>query len=301
MVTAFSQNASAQFKEEAFTQQYNDDADTTSAASDTLFSFREFFGGAFHKRDARIGVMFGGSTVFIGAQQMYNRQYWKIPISYAGIGAGVGMGLHYRNKWKADETNTEYKKMSNWYFAGAGFVYWATLMDGVFNYKRSIPNQAGKATIYSILLPGLGQIYNGEAWKIPIYYGLMLGSVHFYLTNNKNYARYKWIHNQATTEDSGYDGPINASTALYYRDVFRRYRDYSIVCIIGSYLLQVIDANVFSYMHDFELSDDIAMEVTPTVISGDLQYAFNPYDPSPSLHYSGAGNNGLGLKIGISF
>ncbi len=296
-------SASAQFKEDAFTQQYNDDADTVGRDStDVMFTFGEYFGGIRHKRDERIGVLFAGSTVFLGGMQAYNRDYWKLPFTYGAIGAGITGGILYRKKWH-DDGGDKYKRLSNWFFAGAGLAYWATLMDGIRCYKPDIPHQAGKATLYSMLLPGLGQAYNGEYWKIPIYYGLMIGSVHFYLLNNKNYHRYKRIYKQAGNPDSGYDGPVSAETALYYRDAYRRYRDYSIVAIAGSYLLQVIDANVFSYMTDFELTDDLAMRVSPAVITDEPVYAYNPYQPSsaPSLHYSSAAPTGFGLRVGLTF
>lgn len=302
---AVSYDARAQFKEEAFTQSYNEPNDTTARDStDTMFSFKEYFGGMRHKQEARIGVMFAGSTLFVGGQQIYNKQYWKLPVIYGGIGAGIGLGIMYRNKWK-NEGDRDFQHIGNWLIAGAGLLYWGSLMDGVVNYKKDVKHQAGKATLYSILLPGLGQAYNGEYWKIPIYYGCMIGAFHFLRTNSKSYKRYKWIHNQATAPEGGYDGPISAETALYYRDVYRRYRDYSIVALAAFYLLQVIDANVFSYMQDFELTDDLAMSVSPTVISDDpVYYASDTYGNSlkrtgPRL--TSPGGNALGLRIGFTF
>ena len=44
--------------------------------------------------------MFAGSTVFIGSEQIYNKQYWKLPIIYGGIGTTLGLGIHYNSKYK---------------------------------------------------------------------------------------------------------------------------------------------------------------------------------------------------------
>ncbi|MBQ5980161.1 MAG: hypothetical protein IJL58_09105 [Bacteroidales bacterium] len=307
LATAFSFGANAQFKEEAFSQSYNNPADTLASRDsvDQMWTFKEFFHGvAKHDSTLKIGSMFAGSTVFIGAEQFYNKQYWKIPVIYAGIGTGIGMGIKYNKQYKASkraydaayETDPETtltidqdaRRMSNYMFAAAGLIYWGGLMDGVVNYKRDVKNQAGKATIYSILLPGLGQAYNGEFWKIPIYWGAMIGSYHYWSTNNTNYKRYKRIHNEATAEDSTYEGLIPAERALYYRNAFRRFRDYSMVALVGSYLLQVIDANVFSYMQDFEVNDDLSMRVGPAVIPQNNEYAL-------------LGNSALGLKVGFTF
>lgn len=307
LVTAFSFGANAQFKEEAFSQSYNNPADTLASRDsvDQMWTFKEFFHGvAKHDSTLKIGSMFAGSTVFIGAEQFYNKQYWKIPVIYAGIGTGIGMGIKYNKQYKASKRaydaayeadpettltiDQDARRMSNYMFAAAGLIYWGGLMDGVVNYKHDVKNQAGKATIYSILLPGLGQAYNGEFWKIPIYWGAMIGSYHYWSTNNTNYKRYKRIHNEATAEDSTYEGLIPAERALYYRNAFRRFRDYSMVALVGSYLLQVIDANVFSYMQDFEVNDDLSMRVGPAVIPQNNEYAL-------------LGNSALGLKVGFTF
>ena len=84
---------------------------------------------------------------------------------------------------------------------------------------------------------------------------------------------------------------------MYYRNAFRRFRDYSMVALVGSYFLQVIDANVFSYMQDFEVNDDLSLKVSPTVISTYNEYALAPSRPSAGM----LGNNALGLKIGLTF
>ena len=303
LLTACPSVCRAQFKQEAFKQSYTDPSDTTATDStQVMFSFKEYFGGLKHTRDARIGVVVGGSSVFIGGAQIYNRQYWTLPVIYGAIGAGVGGGLVYRRKWQ-QEGSEDFRRMSNWFFAGAGLAYWGALMDGTVNYRKDIPVQAGKATLYSLLLPGLGQAYNGEYWKIPIYYGCLLGSVHFYSVNRKNYLRYKWIYDQATNPDIQYDGPVQESTAKYYRDVYRRYRDYSVLAIAGFYLLQVIDANIFSYMRDFDLSDDIELSLSPAVITDTPAYSYDQYALSTGCRtgYPGTNSQGFGLRLGLTF
>ena len=255
-----------QFKRDAFTQNYADTTQKTPADTSQLFNFKEFFGAMAHKRTASLKTLTMGSTVFIGGNQIYHKQYWKLPIIYGGIGAGIGSGLYVQNQYNASGDD-KFKTWSTLSYVGAGLVWWGSLMDGAVNFERGkYPNPA-KSTVYSILLPGLGQIYNGEAWKLPLYYGLMAGSVHFLVDNDVQYRRWKWIHNMATTEDDTVERPPQSGeTAKYYRDVYRRYRDYSILAVVVSYLLQVIDANVFAYMQDFEVTDEIAFRMEPSLI-----------------------------------
>lgn len=318
----FSLRCEAQFKEKAFSQTYNDTTKTASADStDKFFSFKDWAGGLAHKNTIKIGTMFAGSMFAPGTAQIYNKDYWKLPVIYSGIGALAGTGGYYLHKYNktrklydgflkdksAFETqypNMEYpftapaldyrsKKTGTWLMVGAGVMYWASLLDGVICYESDEKPLPGRATLYSALVPGLGQIYNGELYKVPIYWTGLLASVHFLSTNNTNYVRFKRIHNEAA---AGLDTQgISEETAKWYRDVYRRYRDYSIVATVLVYFLQVIDANVFAYMHDFEVNDDISMNMEPTVIAPDNAYALH----SPMQY--GTGQTAVGMKIGFRF
>lgn len=322
-LSGFAIESSAQFKEQAFTQNYNEQTDS-SAVADTaakLFSFKDWAGGMSHKHTIKIGTMFAGSVIMPGTAQYYNKDYWKMPIFYAGMGAFAGTGGYYMHKYvktkkaneafnlekdafdqkyggieypfEAPQLDLDSKRKGTWLLVGAGLFYWGSLLDGVICYESESEPNPGRATIYSALLPGLGQIYNGELFKVPIYWGCLLGSVHFLMTNNTNYKRFKRIHNEASMENS--QSPISAETALWYRDVYRRYRDYSIVATALFYFLQVLDANVFAYMHDFEVNDDISLKVEPAMIPPDNAYAIHT-TPGRS-----SGQSAFGLKLGFTF
>lgn len=284
LAAAFCIDASAQFKEEAFTQQYNDDSSAASDSTDVLFSFKEYFGGLRHQNEIRIGTMTAGSALIIGGSQIYNRQTWKLPIVYGTIGGSLGAGIFLNAKGN--------KEAAKYCFIGAGVAYWATLMDGVINFRPNDYPHPGTATLYSLLLPGLGQIYNHEYWKLPVYLGAIGFAVHYYSDCQTNYLRFRNIYRQASDPEVEYTGPISADQALYYRNVYRRYRDYSILAIAVLYLLQVIDANVFSYMHNFEVDDDIALKVAPALIMPENQFAsVNPVSQQAAF----------GLRLGINF
>lgn len=282
--TLHAQYRDDQFKRDAFTQNYADTTERTAADTSQLFSFKEYFGGLAHRRGASLKTLEMGSTIFIGGGQIYNRQYWKLPIVYGGIGAGVYGGIHF-NQLYHSSGDTKYRTYRDFSYAGAALVWWGSLLDTAVNYEKGVYPNPAKATLYSILLPGLGQIYNGEFWKVPLYWTLMAGGIHFWMDNNRQYHRWKWIHNMATTDDDTVERPPQTGeTAKYYRDAYRRMRDYSIVATMGFYLLQVIDANVFAYMQDFEVTDDISMHIQPSVFSTD--YAFQP---------------AVGLNVGFRF
>lgn len=249
----------------------NVNQDTEYVPSDTLqgFSIKRMVRGFARKDTLTPGYLALGTAILPSAGQFYNKQYWKIPVTYAGIGAGITGGVLLNKKYK-ETGESKYKTASTLSYIGAGVVYWGQLLDGIVNlevdYRKPVP---AKSALYSALLPGMGQAYNGDWWKIPIWYGGFAACGYFYHINDMGYKRFKYIYDMDMNKEvTGYTGGITASQAEWYKKTYRRYRDYSILAFILVYALNIIDASVFASMHDFDVSDNIAsLQVSPAVIT----------------------------------
>ncbi len=271
----------------------NNSADTTAVAVDSLagFSIKRLVRGYFGKDSLTPGYMFAGAVIVPGASQMYNRDWWKVPVLYGAIGGSVYSGITFGKKFQ-ETGDPRFKTYRNISYIGAGITYWASLLDGVVCYKTDIPKPVpAKSTLYSVLLPGLGQINNGDWWKLPIWVGGFAACGYAYHLNDMEYRRFKYLYTIDNDPTSGYFGNITASKAEWYKDLYRKYRDYSVVAIVAVYALNIIDANVFSYMADFDVSDNIAsVEISPTII-----------EPAWPLLASGNTTPSLGLRMNINF
>ena len=273
-------------------------ATDTTAVTDSLqgFSLRRLVRGYARLDTLTPGYMLLGTAIVPGAGQLYNRDYWKIPVVYAGIGTGVA-GAILANRQYQQTGLDKYKYLRTAGYITAGLFYWGQMLDATICYKTDfrIPVPA-KSTIYSLLLPGLGQANNGDWWKIPIWTGGLIGCGYAYHFNDMQYRRFRYIvqmdENKAET---GYTGAITASQAKVYRDSYRRYRDYSILATLLVYALNVIDANVFAYMADFDVNDNIAwLDVQPALIQ--------PISPHLACSESAAfGSPALGLNLSLTF
>jgi hypothetical protein len=273
-------------------------ADTTAAVDSVQgFSIRKLVRGYAGRDTLTPGYMLLGTAILPGAAQMYNHDWWKVPVIYAGIGAGVYGGIWSNRQWhQTGETKYKYYRTAS--YLAAGLFYWGQMLDGVACFKTDFRAPVpAKSTIYSLLLPGLGQANNGDWWKIPIWTGGLVACGYFYHFNDMQYRRFRWITQVADNKESGYVGGITANQAETYRDTYRRYRDYSILATILVYALNVIDANVFAYMADFDVSDNIAsLEVQPTLIQP-LTPFYSWYDTSSSP----AGTPALGVNLQFTF
>ena len=124
-----------------------------------------------------------------------------------------------------------------------------------------------RAALLSAILPGLGQVYNRQYWKVPIVVSGMLVFGHYINYNNRVYHS---LRNAALIENAGGDNPysdvINNSTALVRnRDIFRRNRDFMIVLGSAFYLLQIVDAHVSAHLNEFIVNEDLALQIKPSI------------------------------------
>ena len=137
----------------------------------------------------------------------------------------------------------------------------------------------GSVLLKSVMIPGWGQVVNGQAWKVPIVYGLLTGSVLYTRYLTKQYHDYRAaFFNSSRGEDSDFrfgETPpelqgLNAEQLRSQRDSFRNQRDFAYVIIGLAYGLNVLDAYVFAHMKSFDVSDDLSAtaSIRPDLIDG---------------------------------
>lgn len=139
------------------------------------------------------------------------------------------------------------------------------------------PHSVGRAALFSAILPGLGQVYNGKAWKVPIVYaglGVATGFVIYYRYGDlgfldlRNAVKLRFDDDVLTVDE--YVGLASDEQLLSLYSQTKRYQDISYISLSFVYLLNIIDAIVDAHLYDFDVSDDISMKISP-----DLQWKTN--------------------------
>ncbi len=161
-----------------------------------------------------------------------------------------------------------------------------------------------RAMWLALVFPGAGQIYNRKYWKLPIFYGGFVGCVYAMTWNNQMYTDYRQAYLDLMDDDDSthsYDqfmhlgNTIDDSNRSRYeslfskrKDRFRRYRDISFFCILAVYALSVIDAYVDASLSQFDISDDLSMQIEPAYVNTNAYK--NPLK-----------GGGLGVQCSLSF
>ena len=149
-----------------------------------------------------------------------------------------------------------------------------------------------KATIYSAVLPGLGQAYNKKYWKIPIIY-VGFGTIGYFISwNNGFYSTYKLAYSDLTDDDPDTDSYLDLEATQYYdlddptdfnnfksglskqQDYYRRNRDLLIIGMVAFYGLNIIDASVDAHLFDFDISEDLTLNWQPAVKTFEKQLVY---------------------------
>jgi hypothetical protein len=148
-----------------------------------------------------------------------------------------------------------------------------------------------KAWVRSAIIPGWGQVYNKQYWKVPLIYGgfALLGRA--IVVNRSDYNLYV---NEAYARRDGKTGNLafkgntaSANDFFKYASNSDRNVQISIFGIIGVWGLNCIDAYISAkFIHSYSVDNNLSFRLSTDAISQPL-YAVNttPY-PVPALKLS---------------
>ncbi len=149
-------------------------------------------------------------------------------------------------------------------------------------------NSPVKASIYSAVLPGLGQFYNKKYWKVPIFLGGFAVLIYYIDYNNSMYIKYKryyrdlladdpanksylehyiFVSGRLTEEDlenSTYKSKLESSFESQ-KDYWKRNRNLLYVGFVVAYIANIVDAAVDAHFKNFDVSDDLSFNFEPVV------------------------------------
>jgi Family of unknown function (DUF5683) len=124
----------------------------------------------------------------------------------------------------------------------------------------------------SLILPGWGQIYDNRLWKVPIIYGGFAVFISFIITNHIGYLDYDRAVKCAGIPNLCVPNPYYVAGQIYtvpglitIREGYRRNRDFNVILCGLWYLLNVVDAYVDSHLRSFNVSDDLSLNLDPSL------------------------------------
>ena len=129
-----------------------------------------------------------------------------------------------------------------------------------------------KATIYSLVLPGLGQAYNKKYWKIPVIYigfGALAYNFKINYDETKKFTEaYRYVINKDTFPiDNEYVTRYpDPNDLLQGRAFYRRRVELTIIFAAAWYMLNVVDAAVDAHFFDYDISDNLSLRLDPVFL-----------------------------------
>lgn len=244
------------------------------------------------------------SVVLPGSGQVINRDYWKIPVFYSLIGGFTALGTHFTLEHRKflhspapddfaasllrDDKIFSLRVYRNMSIAAAVACYSLSVADALIT--RSPQAQSPFAAMMaSALFPGLGQIYNRSYWKVPIIYtGAIAMSSNIYrsgrLVKRFDAALVALLDDDPATVDE-FGGKRSREDLEYFRDYYQRNRDLNVILLSLLYVMNVIDAYVDAHLFYWNVNDDLALHVQPTLV---------PQSPAPM-------GSAFALQVSLNF
>ena len=263
------------------------------------------------------------SAIMPGFGQIYNKQYWKLPILYGTVGASLGLCLWSNSKYKplkaefdritdqsllrTPELNSLQREMIKYNTMKQAFMvttiasYLYFIGDACVKYSTNEVSRINKATTLAMICPGAGQIFNQSYWRVPIVVGGFATTIYCIDWNNRGFQRFKKAYRLKAEYDANpelypdgsldeFGGRYSASFLKNLRNSYRRNRDLCIILTAGLYILQIVDAHVDAHLRDYDISKDLSVSLSPVV-----GYSYNRMSP-----YSGGGTT-LGMNLSLTF
>jgi hypothetical protein len=137
------------------------------------------------------------------------------------------------------------------------------------NVKKKFQPDPKRAGLYSALIPGLGQCYNRQYWKMPIVYAAMGTTIYLVVTRNNEYQRYRKayvsrIADEANSDDE-FQGILSTAAIKQYQDEAKQNMDMMVVFTVIGYAGQIMEAIAGAHLRNFDISKDLSMQFRPVL------------------------------------
>lgn len=151
-------------------------------------------------------------------------------------------------------------------------AYHCLIEDSLKKPNTTTKRDPRSATIRSLLLPGLGQLYNRQPWKLGLIYSGAGAAFYFFQTNQYLYDKYLAGYQAAYLSTTGtktaiVDGYVLSVQQLKRAsDQYRQQRDLTLILTVVGWALNAVEANVAAHLMSFDLSDDLSLRVVPSLL-----------------------------------
>lgn len=124
---------------------------------------------------------------------------------------------------------------------------------------KKTPRNPKKATIMSAILPGAGQLYNRQYYKVSLVYAALGGMIYTIDFNTRNFKIYDEAYKARLADEDTPDFPpqIPDQAILNARNEFRKNKELSYFGLGLVYLLNIADAFVSAHLSTFNVEDDL--------------------------------------------
>lgn len=116
------------------------------------------------------------------------------------------------------------------------------------------------AILYSLLVPGLGQVYVQQYWKAPLFFAGAIVMYYYSIKHHKDFLNYSRQYDEISIIN-----PQDPSLLFLKvrRENSRDNRDISIFFLVGVYGLSMLDAYVGAHLFSFDVSEKISLAFHP--------------------------------------
>ncbi|MDG2425909.1 MAG: DUF5683 domain-containing protein [Flavobacteriales bacterium] len=138
--------------------------------------------------------------------------------------------------------------------------------------------QVQRATNRSAMIPGWGQATNGKWWKVPLVYGGFAACAWSIDMNGTSYRTYRDGYWAMVDDDPAtvFETEWSVEDVKAVRDGYRSNLELSCLMVVVTWGLQVMDAHIDAHLAQFDVSEDLSLNLDVLPMRVGVQHAAGP-------------------------
>ncbi len=130
---------------------------------------------------------------------------------------------------------------------------------------------AGRSALLSTIMPGAGQVYNRQSWKLGLVWGGIGLTLYNLDQNLSQYRRFRDAYRMSVMGEEHALSFLSENALKSYRDQFPSNLELNYIALGGVYLLNIAEAFISGHLAGFDVSEDLSFHIPPGTPAAPLQ------------------------------
>jgi len=143
------------------------------------------------------------------------------------------------------------------------------------SFKALFNGKPGRAILYGILIPGGGQFYNKDYWKVPIVWAAEGAGIATFIYLRGQYRGFDEAYRLTVNGDSdaNFRGVTGVQALYNWRQRFQKFSEQAGVGMVVIHIIMAVESYIDRHLSIFDIDEDLSINYSAPGINNSTQLA----------------------------